>query len=86
MEVMIRLQKAGKIAKKHSNYRIVAVSKADSRETKSLDILGYYDPARKPAAVSINHEKLDKWLKNGAQLSDTVKSLVKTTKRSNGTP
>ncbi|OGX36411.1 MAG: 30S ribosomal protein S16 [Omnitrophica WOR_2 bacterium RIFCSPHIGHO2_02_FULL_50_17] len=81
MEVRIRLQKAGKTARKHYNYRIVAISRALNRQGRHLDILGYYDPARKPATVSIDHEKLDKWLKCGAQMSETIKSLVAKSKK-----
>lgn len=76
MEVRIRLQKAGKTANKRYNYRIVAISRAAARQTKHLDILGYYDPSKQPAIVSINREKLNEWLKKGAQMSDTVKSLA----------
>ena len=81
MQVRIRLQKAGKIANKRYNYRVVAISRAAARQGRNLDILGYYDPAKKPALLSINHDKLAKWLKQGAQMSDTVRSLVKQSKK-----
>lgn len=77
MEVRIRLQKAGKSANKRYNYRVVAISRAQNRDGRHLELLGYYDPAKKPAVVSINKEKLDKWLKKGAQMSATVKAIVK---------
>ena len=80
MEVRIRLQKAGKSAKGRYNYRIVAISKTQGRDSRHLEILGHYDPAKKPTIVKIDHEKLDKWIKNGAQMSNTVKSLVKKNK------
>ncbi len=79
MGVRIRLQKAGKSAKGRYNYRVVAISKTKSRDSRHLEILGHYDPAQNPAIFKIDQEKLDKWLKNGAQMSDTVKSLVKKT-------
>ena len=78
MEVKIRLQRAGKPANKRHNYRVVAINRAETRDGRHLDLLGYYDPAKKPAAVSINKEKLDKWLKKGAQMSATVKAIVRT--------
>ena len=81
MEVRIRLQKAGKIANKRYNYRLVAIGRPVARQGRNLDILGYYDPAKKPALLSINYEKLDKWLKQGATMSDTVRSLVKQSKK-----
>ena len=81
MEVRIRLQKAGKTANKKYNYRVVAISRADSRQGKHLELLGHYDPSKKPAVISINHEKLEKWIKNGARMSDTVRSLLKKSKK-----
>ena len=77
MEVRIRLQKAGAKAKKRYNYRIVAMNQVAPRQGRALDILGYYDPAKKPAVISFNSEKLEKWLQKGAQMTDTVRSLVK---------
>ena len=77
MEVKLRLQRAGQSAKGNYNYRIVAISKEKARDSRHLEIIGHYDPAKKPAVVSIDQEKLNKWIKNGAIMSDTVKSLVK---------
>lgn len=81
MEVRIRLQKVGATAKKRYNYRIIAISRAETRQGRALDILGYYDPAKKPAVMDINMEKVQKWVARGAQLSDTVASLVKKAKK-----
>lgn len=80
MEVKIRLQRAGKAANKRHNYRVVAINRTETRDGRHLDLLGYYDPAKKPAVVSIDKEKLDKWLKKGARMSATVKALVKNLK------
>ncbi len=77
MQVRIRLQKSGKATHRSANYRIVAIARSVTRDGKRLDILGYYDPTKKPAVVSINKEKLNGWLKKGAQMTDTVRSLVK---------
>jgi small subunit ribosomal protein S16 len=77
MEVRIRMQKAGKSASKRYNYRIVAISRAKSRQADHLDLIGHYDPSKKPAVISINKVKLEKWIKQGARMSDTVRSLVK---------
>ena len=76
MEVRIRLQKAGKLANKRYNYRVVAISRSSARQGRHLELLGYYDPSKKPAVFSVNQEKLDRWLKKGARMSETVKSLV----------
>jgi len=83
MQVRIRLQRAGQGAKKRYNYRIVAISKSKPRESRYLDLIGHYDPAKQPAVVHVDQVKLDKWLSKGAQMSDTVRSLVKKFKKSN---
>ena len=80
MEVRIRLQKAGKVANKAYNYRIVAMAGKEGRDGRSLDILGYYDPAKKPASFSLDKVKIQAWVAKGAQMSDTVRSLMKKTK------
>ena len=83
MEVRIRLQKIGKPANKRYNFRIVAISRGAARQSQNLDILGYYDPGKKPAVLTLNQEKLDGWLKKGARMTDTVKSLLKQSKSKN---
>ena len=77
MEVRIRLQKAGNTASKHYNYRIVAVPRHRSRQARHLDLIGFYDSAKKPAVIQFNEEKLRNWLKKGATMSDTVRTLAK---------
>ena len=81
MEVHIRLQKAGRPASKRYNYRFVVMSSAATRQGRALEILGYYDPAKKPAAISVDQDKVQKWLDRGAVMSDTVKSLIKKAKK-----
>ena len=85
MQVRIRLQKAGKISNKRYNYRVVAISRASKRQGANLDILGYYDPSKKPASLQIDEEKLNKWVKNGAQMSETVSSLMKSQQKAKTT-
>lgn len=82
MEVMIRMQKFGDSAQKTYNFRIVAIPKCRPRDGRVLEILGHYDPAKKPATYKLDVVKLEKWLKNGAQMSDTVRSLYNKTKKS----
>jgi len=83
MEVTIRLQRAGKPASKRYNFRIVAIPKAKARQADRLEILGHYDPSKKPAVVQIDQAKLKNWLDKGARMSDTVKSLVQQLKSKN---
>lgn len=75
MAVRIRLKRLG--AKKAPFYRIVVADSRTSRNGKSIDEIGYYDPTKEPSVVSIDKEKADKWLANGAQPTDTVKKLLK---------
>ncbi len=81
MEVKIRMQRAGDPAQKSHNWRIVAISKCKARDGRVLEIMGHYDPAKKPAVYKLDISKIEKWLKNGAQMSDTVRTLYNKTKR-----
>jgi small subunit ribosomal protein S16 len=81
MEVHIRLQKAGRPASKRYNFRFVVMSKASTRQGRALEILGYYDPSKKPAVISVDQDKVQKWLDRGAIMSDTVRTLVKKAKK-----
>ena len=75
MAVRIRLKRLG--AKKAPFYRIVVADSRTSRNGRSIEEIGTYDPNRQPAAVEINAEKAQKWIGTGAQPSDTVKALLK---------
>ena len=81
MEVSIRLQKSEIKAKGRYNYRIVAIPKNTPRQGRALEILGHYDSAKQPATYAINLEKLDQWVAKGAQMSETVKALVKSARK-----
>ncbi len=81
MEVRIRLQRAGKSAKNRYNYRVVAMSRDQARDSRHLDIIGHYDAAKEPAVIKIDQEKLDKWIAKGASMTDTVRTLVKKSKK-----
>lgn len=82
MEVMLRMQKTGGPSQKNHNWRIVAIPKQSPRDGRVLEILGYYDPAKKPAVYKLDVAKVEKWVKTGAQMTDTVKSLYNKTKKS----
>jgi small subunit ribosomal protein S16 len=72
--LMIRLARFG--AKKKPFYRVVVIEKERARNGRNLEVLGQYNPLATPAAVNLKRERLDYWVKNGAQMSDTVKRLV----------
>jgi small subunit ribosomal protein S16 len=75
MAVKIRLKRMG--AKKAPFYRLVVADSRSPRDGKFIEEIGYYNPVTNPVDVKIDSEKAKKWLSNGAQPSDTVKSLFK---------
>lgn len=75
MAVKIRLTRLGN--KKRAFYRIVAINSETRRDGRPLELLGHYNPMTDPAEVKLDSEKIKKWLGQGAEPSDTVKSLFK---------
>ena len=75
MAVKIRLRRMG--AKKAPFYRVIVADSRDPRDGKFVEEIGYYNPLTDPAEIKIDAEKADKWLKSGAQPTDTVKALLK---------
>ncbi|HAL32131.1 MAG TPA: 30S ribosomal protein S16 [Lachnospiraceae bacterium] len=73
--VKIRLRRIGK--KKAPFYRIVVADARTSMQSTTLAEIGTYDPLKEPAEVKINEEEAKKWLKNGAQPTETVARLFK---------
>ena len=72
--VKIRLQRFG--VHKAPKYRIVAADSRSPRDGKFLEILGTYNPLTNPATVTVDAEKVQAWLKNGAQPTITVKNIL----------
>jgi small subunit ribosomal protein S16 len=77
--VKIRLTRMG--SKKRPFYRVTAIDERKQRDGRPLEYLGTYDPRVDPAALNLNLDGIQAWLGKGAQLSDTVKSLVNRVKR-----
>ncbi len=73
--LMIRLSRIGK--KKQPAYRVVVIEKTRPRDGRFVEIVGTYDPLRKPAAVKLDAERIKYWLGCGAQPSDTVRSFLR---------
>jgi small subunit ribosomal protein S16 len=73
--VKIRLTRQG--AKKQPHYRIVVIDERKPRDGRPLKFLGTYDPRSNPERLDINVEQLESWIAKGAQLSPTVRTLVK---------
>ncbi len=72
--VKIRLTRIGK--KKQPIYRIVAIDERKARDAEYLEQIGYYDPTKDPKICDIDKDLAAKWLNNGAQPTDTVKSIL----------
>ena len=73
--LMIRLARFG--AKKKPTYRVVVIEKDRARDSRSVEVVGTYNPVAKPAAVNLKHDRIAHWMKNGARPSDTVARLMK---------
>lgn len=75
MAVKIRLKRLG--AKKNPFYRVVVADSRYPRDGRFIEEIGTYNPMTNPVQVNIDGEKALKWIKNGAQPTDTVRSLLK---------
>ena len=73
--VKIRLRRMG--AKKAPFYRVVVAESKYARDGRFIEEIGTYNPLVEPAEIKIDSERSDYWIKNGAQPTDTVKSLLK---------
>ena len=72
--VKIRLQRQGK--KKAPFYHIVVADSRKARDGKIIEQIGTYDPMTNPATINLDKEKVEKWIRNGAKPTDTVKKLI----------
>ncbi len=73
--LMIRMARFG--AKKKPTYRLVVIEKQRARNSRAVEIVGHYNPVSKPKQIVLKHDRIEHWVKSGAQLSDTVARLVK---------
>ena len=71
----IRLSRTGK--KKMPSYRVVVIDKRRPRNGRFVEIVGTYDPRKKPAEIKLNAERIQYWMGCGAQPSDTVRSFLR---------
>lgn len=75
MAVKIRLKRMG--AKKAPFYRVVVADSRYPRDGRFIEEIGHYNPVSNPVDIKIDLEKANKWISNGAQPTETVKSLLK---------
>ena len=74
MSVRIRLRRMG--AKKQPFYRVVVADSRSPRDGRFLDTIGTYDPRQDPPRIVLDRARVDYWVSNGAQLSESVRQLV----------
>ena len=72
--VKIRLRRMG--AKKSPFYRIVVADSRYPRDGRFIEEIGTYDPRVNPAAIKVDAERAQAWIKTGAQPTETVKALL----------
>lgn len=77
--VKIRLKRQG--AKKRPYYRIVAIDERAPRDGRPLEYLGTFDPRPAPERIDLETERVEAWVARGAQLSPTVRSLLRRARR-----
>jgi small subunit ribosomal protein S16 len=75
MGVRIRLSRMG--SKKRPFYRIVVADSRAPRDGRFVEVIGTYNPRTEPVEVQVDPERLQTWLKQGAEPTDTVRSLLK---------
>jgi small subunit ribosomal protein S16 len=73
--LMIRMARFG--ARKKPTYRLVVIEKDRARDSRAVEVVGHYNPVAVPKVVSLKHDRIEYWIKNGAQPSDTVARLLK---------
>ena len=76
--VKIRLQRFGK--KKSPFYHIVVADSKSPRDGRIIEQIGTYNPMTEPSTIVLDKEKVEKWIKNGAKPTDTVKRLIEEAK------
>jgi len=75
MAVKIRMKRMG--TKKKPFYRLVVADSRSPRDGRIIEQVGYYNPMNEEKTLKVDAEKVQKWLSNGAQPTETVKRLLK---------
>ena len=72
--LVIRLRRAG--SKKRPFFRVVVTDSRAARDSSFVEVLGHYNARTKPETLQLDRERLDHWLKQGAQPSDTIRTML----------
>jgi small subunit ribosomal protein S16 len=81
---MIRLARVG--ARKQPYYRVVVIEKDRARNGRSVEVVGTYNPRTSPASVDLKLERIEYWRGKGAQPSDRVAKLLRSSPQPAGQP
>ena len=72
--VVVRLQRLG--TKKAPHHRVVVTQQQRAQSSRVLEVVGYYDPSYEPVRLSLNKDRIQHWVKTGAQISEAVQALI----------
>jgi small subunit ribosomal protein S16 len=72
--LVIRLRKTG--SKKRPFFRVVVTDSRTARDSRFVEVLGFYNPRTTPETLKLDRERLEHWVKAGAVPSDTIRTLV----------
>jgi len=75
MAVSIRLRREGNLNNPY--YKVVVADARSPRDGKFIELVGNYDPKKADDNANVDLSRIDYWIKNGAQPSDTVRSIIK---------
>jgi small subunit ribosomal protein S16 len=78
MAVAVRLRRTG--ATNNASFRVVAADKRSPRDGRFIENLGWYDPTKAGEKFGLKLDRIEHWKSNGAEISDTVRSLIKQAK------
>ena len=82
MAVSIRLRREGTTNRPY--YKVVVADSRSPRDGKFIEIIGTYDPKKQGENSTLKMDRIDHWISNGAQPSDTVRSLIKKNRKQAG--
>ena len=75
MAVVIRLKSVG--TKKKIKHRLVVTDSKSPRNGRFIEEVGFWDPSKEPAVITVKTQRVEHWIKNGAKPSETVRSILK---------
>lgn len=74
---MLRIRLSRKGAKKDPHYRVVVTEKENPRDGRFVEIVGYYNPALNPVRLHLDLDRVDHWIGQGAQPTETVRTIIR---------